>query len=129
MYKRQELINIARTKPKVVLILSSQISTQQARAIDWVNIPLKILPSGASISAKSFLLEAFNPADIPAKRNPLGVTLLSSTNDQLESNWLKLFGILIHTNHSLVLKKQVIRLLLIIWIFLKNQKPTKEELV
>ena len=94
-----------------------------------VNIPLKILPSGASINAKSFLLEAFNPADIPAKRNPLGVTLLSSTNDQLESNWLKLFGILIHTNHSLVLKKQIIRLLLIIWIFFKNQKTTKEELV
>ena len=88
-----------------------------------------MLPFGASISAKSFLLEAFNPADIPAKRNPLGVTLLLSTNVQLESNWLKLFSILIHTNHSLVLKKQVIRLLLNIWIFFKNQKITKEELV
>ena len=129
MYKRQELISIARKNPEALLILSSQISTHEARTIDWVNIPLKILPSGASISAKSFLLEAFNPADIPAKRNPLGVTLLSSTNNQLESNWLKLFGILIHTNHSLVLKKQVIRLLLILWIFFKNQKPTKEELV
>ena len=100
-----ELISIALTQPEVFLILSSQISTQDARTIDWVNIPLKILPSGASISAKSFLLEAFKPADIPAKRNPLGVTLLSSTNDQLESNWLKLFGILIHTNYSLILKK------------------------
>ena len=96
---------IALTKPEVVLILSSQISTQEARTIDWVNIPLKILPSGASISAKSFLLEAFNPADIPAKRNPLGVTLLSSTNDQLKSNWLKLFSILIYTNYSLIHKK------------------------
>ena len=100
-----ELISIALTKPEVFLILSSQISTQEARTIDWVNIPLKTLPSGASISAKSFLLEAFKPADIPAKRNPLGVTGLSSTNDQLESNWLKLFGILIHTNYSLILKK------------------------
>ena len=97
--------------------------------MDWVNIPLKILPSGASISAKSFLLEAFNPADIPANRNPLGVTLLSSTNDQLESNWLKLVGILIHTNYSLILKKQVIRLLLNIWMLFKNQKTPKEELV
>ena len=108
MYKRQAL-----TKPEVALILSSQISTQEARTIDCVNIPLKILPLGASISAKSFLLEAFKPADIPAKRNPLGgFTLLSSTNDQLESNWLKLFGILIHINYSSILKKQVIRLLL-----------------
>ena len=96
---------MALIKPEVVLILSSQISTQEARTIDWVNVPLKILPSGASINAKSFLLEAFKPADIPAKRKPLGVTLLSSTNDQLESNWLKLFGILIHTNYSLKLKK------------------------
>ena len=120
---------MALRKPEVVLILFSQISTQEARTIDCVNIPLKILPSGASISAKSFLLEAFKPADIPAKRNPLGVTLLSSTNDQLESNWLKLFGILIHTNYSSILKKQVIRLLLNIWIFFKNQKTTKEELV
>ena len=88
-----------------------------------------MLPSGAIISSKSFLLEAFNPADIPAKRNPLGVILMSSTNDQLESNWLNLFGILIHHNYSLILKKQVIRLLLIIWIFIKNQKTTKEELV
>ena len=71
-----------------------------------------MLPFGASISAKSFLLEAFNPEDIPAKRNPFGVTLLSLTNDQLESNWLKLFGILIHTNHSLIVKKQIFRLLL-----------------
>ena len=121
-------MSIARTKPAFVLILSSQKSTQEERTIDWVNIPLKILPSGASISAKSFLLEAFKPADIPAKRNPLGVTLLSSTNDQLESNWLKLFGIFIHTNQSLVLKKQEIGLLLIIWIFFKNQKTNKEEL-
>ena len=123
-----ELISIARKNPEALLILSSQISTHEARTIDWVNIPLKILPSGASINAKSFLLDAFKPADIPAKRNPLGVTLLSSTNDQLESNWLDLFGILIHTNYSLILKKQVIRLLLIIWIFFKNQKTTKEEL-
>ena len=43
----RELISIALTKPEVVLILSSQISTQEARTIDWVNIPLKILPSGA----------------------------------------------------------------------------------
>ena len=122
-------MSIARIKPEALLILSSQISTHEARTIDWVNIPLKILPSGASISAKSFLLDAFNPADMPAKRNPLGVTLLSLTNDQLESNWLKLFGIFIHTNYSLILKKQVIRLLLIIWIFFKNQKTAKEELV
>ena len=81
------------------------------------------------MSAKSFLLEAFNPADIPAKRNPLGVSLLSSTNDQLESIWLNLFDILIHTNYSLILKKQVIGLLLIIWTFFKNQNTTKEELV
>ena len=101
----RELISIARTKPEALLIISSQISIHEARTIDWVNIPLKILPFGASISAKSFLLEAFNPADIPAKRNPLGVTLLSSTNDQLETNWLKLFGILIYTNYSLILKK------------------------
>ena len=105
------------------------MSTQEARTLDWVNIPLKILPSGANISAKSFLLEAFNPADIPAKRNPLGVTLPSLTNDQEDSNWLNLFYILIHTNFSLILKKQVISLLLIIWIFFRNQKPNKEELV
>ena len=71
-----------------------------------------MLPSGASISAKSFLLEAFNPADIPAKRNPLGVALPLSTNDQMESDWLNLSYILIHTNCYLILKKQVIRLLL-----------------
>ena len=108
----QKLISIARKKPEALLILSSQISTHEARTIDWVNIPLKILPSGASISAKSFLLEAFNPADIPAKRNPLGVSLPSSTNDQVESNWLNLFFIfLIHTNFSWILKEQNIRLL------------------
>ena len=122
-------MSIARRNPEALLILSSQISTHEARIIDWVNIPLKILPSGASINAKSFLLEAFNPADMPAKRNPLGDTLLSSTNDQLESNCLKLFCIFLHTNYSLMLKKQVIRLLLNIWIFFKNQKTTKEELV
>ena len=125
----RDRISIALTKPEVVLILSSQISTQEARTIDWVNIPLEILPSGASISAKSFLLEAFSPADIPAKRNPLGVSLMSSTKDQLESIWLNLFDILIHTNYSLILKKHVIRLLLIIWVFFKNQNTTKEELV
>ena len=52
-----------------------------------------MLPSGANISAKSFLLEAFNPAEIPAKRNPSGVSLPSSTNDQVESDWLNLFYI------------------------------------
>jgi len=52
-----------------------------------------MLPSGAKISAKSFLLESFNPADIPAKRNPLGVSLPASTNDQMESDLLYLFYI------------------------------------
>ena len=88
---RDRLISIALAKPEVVLILSSQISTQEARTIDWVNIPLKMLPSGANISAKSFLWEAFNPADIPAKRNPSGVSLPSLTNFQVKSDWLNLF--------------------------------------
>ena len=83
-------------------------------------MPLKTLPSGASISAKSFLFEDFNPAEIPAKRKPLGVSLPSSIIDQVESDWLNLFYILIHNNCSLMLKKQLIRLLLNIWISFKN---------
>ena len=44
---------------------------------------LKIIPSGASISAKSFLLEAFKPADIPAKETPWVLTYCH----QLTTNW------------------------------------------
>jgi hypothetical protein len=45
-----------------------------------------MLFSGANIKAKSFLLESFNPAAIPAKEKPSGFSSPSLTNDQLVSS-------------------------------------------
>ena len=80
-----EFINIALIKPEDLLILCSQISIQDALTIDCVNRPLQMLFSGANINAKSFLLESFNPATIPAKEKPQGVSSPSPTNDHLVS--------------------------------------------
>ena len=81
-----EFINIALIRPEDFLILCSQISIQDARTIDCVNRPLQMLFSGANIKAKSFFLENFNPAAIPAKEKPSGVSSPSLTNDQLVSS-------------------------------------------
>ena len=80
-----EFINIALIRPEDFLILCSQISTQDARTIDCVNRPLQILFSGANINARSFFLESFNPAAIPAKEKPQGVSSPALTNDHLVS--------------------------------------------
>ena len=50
-----------------------------------------MLLSGANIRAKSFFLESFSPAEIPAKEKPKGVKSPSLINDQLVLNWLNLF--------------------------------------
>ena len=49
----------------------------------------------------------FKPEDIPANRNPLGVPLLSSTKDQLEYNWLKIFSIFGNVPRFFVILKYV----------------------
>ena len=45
-----------------------------------------MLFSGANIKARSFFLESFKPATIPAKEKPSGVYSPSLTNDQLVSS-------------------------------------------
>ncbi len=63
------------------------MSTQEALTAEFVKKPEKILLGGAKINARSFFLEAFNPADIPENKKPLGIFSKSFIKVQSKFNF------------------------------------------
>ena len=49
------------------------MSTQEALTTEFVKKPAKMLLGGAKIKARSFFLETYNPADIPANKKLSGI--------------------------------------------------------